>query len=60
MRVKGYYENEQYDLYDENGMLVKNGFRSEAQMDNWCVRNGYELIELFEVILTENYDKNKV
>jgi hypothetical protein len=59
MQVKGYYENEKYDLYDENGNFVIGGFQSEKQMENWCERNGYKLVELFQVIQTQVYDKNE-
>lgn len=60
MNVKAYLENERYDLYDENGNLVMSNFKSLVHVNNWCVRNDYKLIEVFEVILTEKVESSEL
>lgn len=54
MRVKGYYENGSYELFDENGMSVVSGFKSEREMEVYCEQNGFVLTEIFKVVLTNS------
>jgi len=54
MRVKGYYENGSYELFDENGMLVADEFESEQEMRVYCEQNEFILTEIFNVVLTNS------
>jgi hypothetical protein len=53
MVVKGYLENERFDVFDKKGKFVKGGFKTNKEMEIWCKDNDVKLIDVLEIILTE-------
>ena len=52
MNVKALKENGVYELYDQNGMLIKGGFKDETEVKLFCKQSGYILTDIFKIVLT--------